>query len=50
VTVKVTGYQWYWGYDLSRSGYSEVVSNMLQEQSRKGERFRTDNGDSPRTA
>jgi cytochrome c oxidase subunit II len=45
VTVKVTGYQWYWGYTYPDHGGFEVVSNMLKEQSQvgKGERFRTDN-------
>lgn len=45
VTVKVTGYQWYWGYTYPDHGGFEVVSNMLQEQSgvKPGERFRTDN-------
>lgn len=45
VTVKVTGYQWYWGYTYPDHGGFEVVSNMLKEQSEVGggERFRTDN-------
>lgn len=45
VTVKVTGYQWYWGYTYPDHGGFEVVSNMLQEkdQVKAGERFRTDN-------
>ena len=45
MTVKVTGYQWYWGYTYPDHGGFEVVSNMLQEQSavKPGERFRTDN-------
>ena len=45
VTIKVTGYQWYWGYTYPDHGGFEVVSNMLQEQGdvAKGERFRTDN-------
>ncbi len=49
VTVKVTGYQWYWGYTYPDHGGFEVVSNMLQEQSavKAGERYRTDN-DGPR--
>jgi cytochrome c oxidase subunit II len=44
VTVKVTGYQWYWGYTYPDHEVPEVVSNMLKEQSEagKGERFRTD--------
>jgi cytochrome c oxidase subunit II len=45
VTVKVTGYQWYWGYSYPDHGISEVVSNMLKEEGevQPGERFRTDN-------
>ena len=31
VTVKVTGYQWYWGYEYPDHGVSEIVSNMLDE-------------------
>lgn len=29
ITVKVTGYQWYWGYEYPDQGISEYVSNML---------------------
>jgi cytochrome c oxidase subunit 2 len=45
VTVKVTGYQWYWGYSYPDHGGFEVVSNMLQEKAdvKPGDRFRTDN-------
>ena len=45
VTVKVTGYQWYWGYTYPDHGGFEVVSNMLKEKGdvAAGERFRTDN-------
>jgi cytochrome c oxidase subunit 2 len=32
VTVKVTGYQWYWGYSYPDNGDIEVVSNMLSEE------------------
>ena len=31
VTVKVTGYQWYWGYTYPDNGDFEVISNMLDE-------------------
>lgn len=31
VTVKVTGYQWYWGYAYPDHGIGEYVSNMLDE-------------------
>jgi cytochrome c oxidase subunit II len=45
VTIKVTGYQWYWGYTYPDHGGFEVVSNMLKEEGdvAKGERFRTEN-------
>ena len=45
VTVKATGYQWYWGYTYPDHGGFEVVSNMLKEQgdAAKGDRFRTEN-------
>lgn len=45
VTIKATGYQWYWGYTYPDHGGFEVVSNMLKEEAEvgKGERFRTDN-------
>lgn len=32
ITVKVTGYQWYWGYSYPDNGDFEVVSNMLSEE------------------
>nr|WP_083550499.1 cytochrome c oxidase subunit II [Sphingorhabdus lutea] len=49
VTIKVTGYQWYWGYSYPDHGDFEVVSNMLKEKNEvaAGERFRTDR-DGPR--
>jgi cytochrome c oxidase subunit II len=45
VTIKATGYQWYWGYTYPDHGGFEVVSNMLKEKNdvAPGERFRTDN-------
>jgi cytochrome c oxidase subunit II len=45
VTVKITGYQWYWGYTYPDHGGFEVVSNMLKEKAdvKPGERFRTEN-------
>ncbi len=45
VTVKITGYQWYWGYTYPDHGGFEVVSNMLQDKEnvKPGERFRTEN-------
>lgn len=41
VTVKVTGYQWYWGYTYQDNGGFEVVSNMLDkdEAAANGEPF-----------
>lgn len=32
VTVKVTGYQWYWGYTYPDNGGFEVISNMLSAE------------------
>ena len=32
VTIKVTGYQWYWGYTYPDNGGFEVISNMLSEE------------------
>jgi cytochrome c oxidase subunit 2 len=45
VTIKATGYQWYWGYTYPDHGGFEVVSNMLKEPGDvgKGERSRTEN-------
>ena len=31
ITVKATGYQWYWGYTYPDNGGFEVISNMLKE-------------------
>ncbi len=31
VTVKATGYQWYWGYTYPDNGGFEIISNMLPE-------------------
>ena len=31
-TVKATGYQWYWGYELPDQKVGEFVSNMLPEE------------------
>ncbi len=35
LTVKVTGYQWYWGYTYPDNGGFEVLSNMLSEEEAK---------------
>ena len=32
VTIKATGYQWYWGYTYPDHGDVEVISNMLPEE------------------
>ena len=44
LTVKATGYQWYWGYTYPDNGGFEVISNMLKEpdEVKAGERARTD--------
>lgn len=45
LTIKVTGYQWYWGYEYPDNGI-QLISNMLKEQDDptlpEGARFRTD--------
>lgn len=47
LTVKVTGYQWYWGYNYPDNGDFEVIANMLpkEEAEARGEPFQlaTDN-------
>jgi len=32
LTIKATGYQWYWGYTYPDNGGFEVISNMLDEK------------------
>lgn len=32
LTVKVTGYQWYWGYEYPENGDIAITSNMLAEK------------------
>ncbi len=32
LTIKVTGYQWYWGYTYPDNGGFEIVSNMLSDE------------------
>ena len=32
VTIKATGYQWYWGYNYPDNGDFEIISNMLDEE------------------
>lgn len=47
LTVKATGYQWYWGYSYPDNGGFEVIANMLtkDEAEKRGEPFQlaTDN-------
>lgn len=35
LTIKATGYQWYWGYTYPDNGGFEVISNMLPEAEAK---------------
>ena len=45
ITIKATGYQWYWGYSYPDNGEFEIVSNMLKEEddpTRGASRARTD--------
>jgi cytochrome c oxidase subunit 2 len=35
LTVKITGYQWYWGYEYPDNGIPEYVSNMLPPEKAK---------------
>ena len=37
MTVKATGYQWYWGYEYPDNGISEFISNMLPEDKAKAQ-------------
>ncbi|MEL6874081.1 MAG: cytochrome c oxidase subunit II [Pseudomonadota bacterium] len=41
LTVKITGYQWYWGYSYPDNGDFEIISNMLSEEeaAARGETF-----------
>ncbi|WP_152435738.1 cytochrome c oxidase subunit II [Erythrobacter sp. THAF29] len=32
VTIKATGYQWYWGYTYPDHGEIEIISNMLSDE------------------
>ena len=32
ITIKATGYQWYWGYSYPDNGDFEIVSNMLTKE------------------
>jgi cytochrome c oxidase subunit 2 len=35
LTIKATGYQWYWGYEYPDQGISEIISNQLPEEQAK---------------
>lgn len=35
LTVKATGYQWYWGYEYPDQKVAEIISNMLPEEEAK---------------
>jgi cytochrome c oxidase subunit 2 len=35
LTIKATGYQWYWGYEYPDQGISEIISNQLPEDQAK---------------
>ncbi|MCA3715257.1 cytochrome c oxidase subunit II [Phenylobacterium sp.] len=35
MTVKATGYQWYWGYEYPDNGIGEFISNVLPEDKAK---------------
>ncbi len=41
ITIKATGYQWYWGYTYPDNGDFEIISNMLtrEEADARGEPF-----------
>jgi cytochrome c oxidase subunit II len=32
ITIKATGYQWYWGYEYPDLGVGEIVSNMMEAE------------------
>ena len=39
ITVKITGYQWNWGYEFPDQGVAEYISNMLPEDEAKAKGF-----------
>ena len=39
LTIKATGYQWYWGYTYPDNGGFEVISNMMPEEEAKAKGF-----------
>ncbi|NEX92782.1 cytochrome c oxidase subunit II, partial [Caulobacter sp. 17J65-9] len=42
LTVKVTGYQWYWGYEYPDQGVAEITSTMVPEEKTTKELYRLD--------
>jgi cytochrome c oxidase subunit 2 len=39
LTIKATGYQWYWGYSYPDNGDFEVISNMMPEEDARAAGF-----------
>jgi cytochrome c oxidase subunit II len=39
LTIKATGYQWYWGYSYPDNGDFEVISNMMPEEEARAKGF-----------
>ena len=39
LTIKATGYQWYWGYSYPDNGDFEVISNMVPEEEARAAGF-----------
>nr|WP_230079925.1 cytochrome c oxidase subunit II [Alteripontixanthobacter maritimus] len=39
LTIKATGYQWYWGYTYPDNGGFEIISNMMPEEEARAKGF-----------
>ena len=39
ITIKATGYQWYWGYTYPDQNMGEIISNMMPEDEAKAKGF-----------
>ncbi len=39
ITIKATGYQWYWGYSFPDNGDFEIISNMMPEEEARQKGF-----------
>lgn len=39
ITVKITGYQWNWGYEFPDQGVAEYIANMMPEDEAKAKGF-----------